>query len=163
MKYNQNQELAIFTKDKDILVSAGAGSGKTFVMIERIAENIIKHNVSVDELLVVTFTNAAANEMRLKLNDKLLELLNDDNLDSNERKYLLNQVDLMGQSDICTLHKFCQTLIQKYFYTIEIYNNFCCKAQICQCAAAQLSPPAHAARSRFRADAPRCARLFEFI
>ena len=37
MKYNQNQELAIFTKDKDILVSAGAGSGKTFVMIERIA------------------------------------------------------------------------------------------------------------------------------
>ena len=124
MKYNQNQELAIFTKDKDILVSAGAGSGKTFVMIERIAENIIKHNVSVDELLVVTFTNAAANEMRLKLNDKLLELLNDDNLDSNERKYLLNQVDLMGQSDICTLHKFCQTLIQKYFYTIDIDSAF---------------------------------------
>ena len=124
MSYNKNQEIAIFTKDRDILVSAGAGSGKTFVMIERIAENIIRHNVSVDELLVVTFTNAAANEMRIKLNDKLLELLSNDNLDSKERKYLLNQVDLMGQSDICTLHKFCQTIIQKYFYTIDLDPSF---------------------------------------
>ena len=124
MDYNNNQRMAIQTRDKDILVSAGAGSGKTFVMIERIADNIINHRVSVDELLVVTFTNAAASEMRAKLNNKLLALLADENLSHNERKYLLEQVDLMGQSDICTLHKFCQTIIQKYFYTISLDPSF---------------------------------------
>ena len=124
MSYNENQKTAIKTQDKDILVSAGAGSGKTFVMIERIADNIINHRVSVDELLVVTFTNAAASEMRQKLNNKLYELLSDNKLDSNEKKYIFEQIDLMGQSDICTLHKFCQTVIQKYFYMINIDPSF---------------------------------------
>lgn len=48
-KFNPNQALAVYTTDRDILVSAGAGCGKTFVMIERIAENIINKAVSVDE------------------------------------------------------------------------------------------------------------------
>ena len=124
MKYNENQQKAIYTQNKDILVSAGAGSGKTSVMIARIAENIINHNVSTDELLVVTFTNAAATEMRQRLNKKLTSLLQDDNLNSEEIKYLQNQLDLMGQSEICTLHKFCQTIIQKYFYTIDLDPSF---------------------------------------
>ena len=119
-KFNPNQSRAVFTTDTDILVSAGAGCGKTFVMIERIAENIISHKVSVDELLVVTYTNAAASEMRVKLANKINELLADPTLDEEQKSYLHTQADLIGQSDICTLHKFCQNLIQKYFYVLDL-------------------------------------------
>ena len=119
-KFNPNQRVAVFTQDKDILVSAGAGCGKTFVMIERIAENIISKKVSVDELLVVTYTNAAASEMRVKLNTKINELLSDPNITEEDKKYLQTQSDLIGQSDICTLHKFCINIIQKYFYVLDI-------------------------------------------
>lgn len=123
-KFNENQRLAVFTSDKDILVSAGAGCGKTFVMIERIAENIINKKVSVDELLVVTYTNAAASEMRIKLNTKINELLQDSSLDEADKSYLRLQADLIGQSDICTLHKFCQNIIKKYAYTLDIDPSF---------------------------------------
>ncbi len=119
-KFNENQGRAVFTSDKDILVSAGAGCGKTFVMIERIAENIISRKVSVDELLVVTYTNAAAAEMRVKLANKINELLADPSLDIEEKNYLNEQGDLIGQSDICTLHKFCQNLIGKYFFVLDL-------------------------------------------
>lgn len=123
-KFNPNQALAVYTTDRDILVSAGAGCGKTFVMIERIAENIINKAVSVDELLVVTYTNAAASEMRVKLNNKINELLAGDGLNDEDKNYLRRQADLIGQSDICTLHKFCQNIIQKYFFVIDLDSSF---------------------------------------
>ena len=121
--YNRFQQQAIDTENKDILVSAGAGSGKTSVMIERIARNLINGNANIDEILVVTFTNAAAGEMRQKLERKLNEKLLDTEY-KDQHKRILEQLDLLGQSDICTLHKFCQKIIQKYFYTIDLDPSF---------------------------------------
>lgn len=124
MGFNEFQQQAIDTKDKDILVSAGAGSGKTSVMIERIVKNILDGAVNVNELLVVTFTNAAASEMRLKLEKQLNEKIASNTLTEEQSKRLIEQLELLGQSDICTLHKFCQTIIQKYFYTIDLDPSF---------------------------------------
>ena len=122
--YNPEQRQAIKTRNKDILVAAGAGCGKTFVMIERIADNIIEKVASVDQLLVVTYTKAAASEMRVKLANKINDLLADSQYSEDEKTYLRTQADLIGQSDICTLHKFCQNIIQKYFYVLDLDSSF---------------------------------------
>ena len=124
MGFNDFQLKAIRDNDHDILVSAGAGSGKTSVMIERIAKNLIEGKVDVDKLLVVTFTNAAASEMRHKLERKLNEVLANKDTTEETRARVAEQMELLGQSDICTLHKFCQTIIQKYFYTIDLDPSF---------------------------------------
>ena len=124
MPFDDKQTQAIETKNKDILVSAGAGSGKTSVMIERIVQNIIAGEVNVTELLVVTFTNASASEMRLRLEKALNDKLASNTLDEAQSKRLREQVELLGQSDICTLHKFYQTIIQKYFYTVDLDPSF---------------------------------------
>ena len=100
MKFNENQQLAIDTVEKDILVSAGAGSGKTGTMIERISSNIIQKKVTVDKLLVVTFTNAAASEMRKKLENRLKQIVQDKSTSVEERNYLKSQIDLLGQSEM---------------------------------------------------------------
>lgn len=124
VEYNPEQRLAIKTRNKDILVAAGAGCGKTFVMIERIADNIIEKVASVDQLLVVTYTKAAASEMRVKLSNKINDLLADPQYSEDDKAYLRTQADLIGQSDICTLHKFCQNIIQKYFYVLDLDASF---------------------------------------
>lgn len=132
--YNPEQKLAIKTRDKDILVAAGAGCGKTFVMIERIADNIIQKVASVDQLLVVTYTKAAASEMRVKLANKINDLLADPQYSEEDKNYLRKQADLIGQSDICTLHKFCQNIIQKYFYVLDLDASF----EICDSSEANM-------------------------
>ena len=66
-EFTDQQRQAINTLDKSVLVSAAAGSGKTFVLIERIIKIILEGKADVDEMLVVTFTKAAAAEMRMKL------------------------------------------------------------------------------------------------
>ena len=93
-------------------------------MIERIVQNIIAGEVNVTELLVVTFTNASASEMRLRLEKALNDKLASNTLDEAQSKRLREQVELLGQSDICTLHKFYQTIIQKYFYTVDLDPSF---------------------------------------
>ena len=64
MEWTQEQKQAIYEKESNILVAAAAGSGKTAVLVERIINKIINENIDIDKLLVVTFTNAAASEMR---------------------------------------------------------------------------------------------------
>ena len=66
-EFTKEQKKAIETLDKSVLVSAAAGSGKTSVLIERIIRIILEGRANVDEMLVVTFTNAAASEMKLRL------------------------------------------------------------------------------------------------
>ena len=64
MEWTQEQKQAIYEKENNILVAAAAGSGKTAVLVERIINKILNENIDIDKLLVVTFTNAAASEMR---------------------------------------------------------------------------------------------------
>ena len=111
------QESAILERNKNLLVSASAGSGKTYVMIERIKEMIKSKETSVQEILVVTFTKAAASEMK----DRLVR-----GLESVEPKddYLLEQLSEINAASISTLHSFCAKLLKTYFYVIGLDPSF---------------------------------------
>lgn len=121
VKYSREQLQAIETKDSNLLVSASAGSGKTTVLIERILHMIKTQNINIDELLVVTFTEQAASELKLRLRLKLTEALLKDSTNSHIRK----QLTKIAVSHISTFHAFCNQVLRKFFYVIDfdaIYN-----------------------------------------
>ena len=96
MAWTKEQEQAIYTNKGNLLVAAGAGSGKTAVLVERIINKVINENVSIDRLLVVTFTNAAASEMKERLAKRLYdELLNNPGLQS--------QIEILPKASISTI------------------------------------------------------------
>ncbi len=111
--YTASQELAIKENGKTILVSAAAGSGKTFVLTERIIARITdKTNpVSIDELLVVTFTNAAAAEIKQRLSSALSELI----AENPGNRALIKQLALVGSSHIQTNDAFFLSVIKEHF------------------------------------------------
>lgn len=122
MKYTKEQEQAIFLKDKDIMVSAGAGAGKTRVLVSRMAERIMdeEHPIEADQFLVMTFTNAAAAEMKERIRLDLEE-----RLDKNpENSYLKKQIRKVRQADISTVHSFCNHLIRTYYNELSIDPSF---------------------------------------
>ena len=88
-RFTEEQEKAIKTLDKSVLVSAAAGSGKTSVLIERIIRIILEGKANVDEMLVVTFTNAAASEMKLRLAGAIRIYLNHRQLRAQGHKGIL--------------------------------------------------------------------------
>ena len=96
MKWTNEQNQAITKKDSNILVAAAAGSGKTAVLVERIIEKIINDKVDIDKILVVTFTNAAASEMRDRILDALYKKidLEPDNLDLQKQIILLKKANI---------------------------------------------------------------------
>ncbi len=112
MKYTREQTKAIEIKDKNLLVSASAGTGKTTVMIERIAQLVLQKSVAVDELMVVTFTTAAAAQMKDKLRERLSMLSVD--------PYVASQLEKLDMCSISTLHSFCSEILRAYFYIADI-------------------------------------------
>ena len=114
MDWTKEQKDAIYKKDSNILVAAAAGSGKTAVLVERIIQKIINDNVDIDKLLVVTFTNAAASEMRERVLDAIYKKLEDEPDNEN----LQRQTILLGKSSICTIHSFCLDVIKNNFFEI---------------------------------------------
>src|SRR5699024_11489241 len=90
VKWTKEQESAIYSEGNDILVSAAAGSGKTAVLVERIIQKLLKKDspVDIDSLLVVTFTNAAAQEMRARVGLALEEALAQDPTSMHLKKQL---------------------------------------------------------------------------
>ena len=107
------QQRCIDERGVNLLVSASAGSGKTFVMIERIKKMIENHEASVNELLVVTFTKAAAGEMKARLVQGLEKIDKKDD-------YIKEQLLDIQNASISTLHSFCSKLLKSYFYVIGI-------------------------------------------
>jgi len=107
MNWTKEQREAIEIRDKNILVSAAAGSGKTAVLVERIKQLILSEKVQLEEMLVVTFTNAAASEMREKIISAIPE-----------------QMDRIHKSHISTFHAFALDVIKRYFHLINIEPNF---------------------------------------
>lgn len=116
----QKKIIDLNNKDKNMLVSASSGSGKTTIMIERIVMLILNKEVSIDNILVTTFTNAAALDMKSKLIRRLTDELNA----SKDKRYILDQLDLAESAKICTLHSFCADLIKKYYYTVGVDSAF---------------------------------------
>lgn len=120
---NERQKKAILTEDKNILVSASAGSGKTMVLVERILHKIIQEKAHINELIVVTFTDMAAKEMKERLETRLKELVNETH-DYQLQKRLLKEIDLLPQAHIQTLHSFCLFVLQNYFHVLDIDPSF---------------------------------------
>ena len=118
--WTKEQKQAISLTGKNILVSAAAGSGKTAVLVERIVNKIINEGIDIDKILVVTFTNAAASEMRQRLMDEIYKCIEKNPENKNLRKQLL----LINKANICTIHSFCLNVIRNNFFEIGISNNF---------------------------------------
>lgn len=120
MGWTPQQDDAIQTKtgDGNLLVSAAAGSGKTAVLVERILQKIIKKETTADRLLVVTFTEAAASEMREKIINRLIKEMNEDGYSSEEKRFLKNQIRLSETADIMTIDAFCNRVVQNNFHIL---------------------------------------------
>ena len=120
VKWTEEQSQAIHEKGSNILVAAAAGSGKTAVLVERIINKIIEEKIDIDKLLVVTFTNAAASEMRERILNAIYKKIEEE--PTNLR--LQKQITLLNKSNICTIHSFCLDVIRNNFYEINISPNF---------------------------------------
>lgn len=116
------QQHAIEARGGAVLVSAAAGSGKTAVLVERVIQMVcdLENPVSLDRLLIVTFTKAAAAEMRERIGKALGERLSGDP----ENTYLLRQQMLLPSAQICTMDSFCNTLVKQYFHELDIAPDF---------------------------------------
>ena len=96
------------------------GSGKTAVLVERIIHKIIDENIDIDKILVVTFTNAAASEMRERILNAIYKRIEKDP----NNAHLQKQITLLNKASICTIHSFCLDIIRNYFYEIDMPANF---------------------------------------
>ena len=123
--WNKQQLAAITTKEKNILVSASAGSGKTTVLVARLMDLVLKDHIAIDEILAMTFTEAAANEMKKRL-AKELQTAWQDSKDEAEKKFLSRQLSSLSNAYISTIHSFCLSIIQKYYYMIGLDHERVC-------------------------------------
>jgi ATP-dependent helicase/nuclease subunit A len=114
--WTPKQQQAIETRTGDIVVSAAAGSGKTAVLVERICHYLLQADGDLSRLLVVTFTEAAASEMRQRIAHALHSRLE---LDPTN-KHLDRQLVLLQRAHISTIHAFCLWLLRRYFYHIDL-------------------------------------------
>ena len=117
MPFTSAQLEAIQSRSPELLVSAAAGSGKTAVLVERILRMIAVDGLSIDRMLIVTFTRAAAGEMRERLETRLAEA-------AQERPELQKQADLVSSAQISTIHAFCQKLVRQHFQHCRIDPQF---------------------------------------
>ena len=120
MGWTEEQLQAINKRGANILVSAAAGSGKTSVLVERIITKVIEDKVDVDKILVVTFTSAAASEMKQRLLKALYKKIEEKPDDA----YLQRQISLLNRANISTIHSFCLNMIKNNFYLLEMPANF---------------------------------------
>ncbi len=120
-KWTEEQRHAIDDRKNNLLVSAAAGSGKTAVLVERIIQLVLRDQVSIEEMLIVTFTQAAAGEMRERISLALLHELESNEADG---EYLRSQINLLNRASISTLHAFCMDVLRRYFHVVDISPNF---------------------------------------
>ncbi len=122
MKWTEEQQKVIDTRDRNILVSAAAGSGKTAVLVARILALVTDpaHPVDIDRLLIVTFTNAAAGEMRQRIRDALEARAEE----APENAHLQRQLVLIHNAQITTIHSFCLQVLRSHFHMIGLDPGF---------------------------------------
>ena len=120
MEEKNEQEVVLEIKDKSLIVSASAGSGKTSTMIRKIFNTIYENKVDISNLLVLTYTNAAAAEMKSRLNEFLLNKI----VESDDRDFLQKQINKLSVADISTFHSFYEKLIKANYYLLNINPSF---------------------------------------
>ena len=117
--FTMGQWQSIYDGGSNILVSASAGSGKTTVLVQRVIEKI-KAGINIDELLIVTYTEAAAKEMKERLISAVQKATNDENQSVEQQQHLINQLSKIPTAPVSTLHAFCLKVIRQYYYLLEI-------------------------------------------
>ena len=122
MSWSKEQLTAIQARHKNLLVAAAAGSGKTSVLVERIIQRVLdrKEPVDIDRMLVVTFTNAAAAEMRERVGAALTQALKE----RPDAKNIERQLLLLNSASISTIHAFCQSVIRQHFHLLGLSPKF---------------------------------------
>lgn len=124
MQWTEAQRKTIELRDKNILVSAAAGSGKTAVLIERIKQLVIKEKTDIDRFLITTFTNAASAEMKERLEKAVRKELEECREDKDKRAFLRKQLELIPRANIGTFHNFALEIIHRYFYLTDLEPGF---------------------------------------
>ena len=112
MPFSKAQQQAIDLRNKNILVSASAGSGKTSVLVERLCKLVLVDKISIDRILAMTFTEDAANEMKDRLKKRLQA--------ETQTDYIQSQLALLETASICTIDGFCLSIVKNYYYKIPI-------------------------------------------
>lgn len=120
MEWTREQKKVIETRNKNLLVSAAAGSGKTAVLVEHIINRITEEGIDIDRLLVVTFTNAAAAEMK----ERIRKAIEDKLLNDPDNANLHRQAALVHSAQITTIHSFCLSVIRDNFQSLPIDPSF---------------------------------------
>lgn len=122
VKWTNEQMRVIDHRKGNLLVAAAAGSGKTAVLVERIITMLIDEEdpINIDELLVVTFTNLAAGEMKERISEALSKKLEDNPSNTRLRK----QLNLLSHASINTIHSFCLDVIRRNFHQLDLDPNF---------------------------------------
>ena len=115
----ENQRKVMEAEGSNQIVSASAGSGKTTVMVELIAQRVVSKKIDLDRILLITFTNSATSDMKLKLSNKLNEIIKE-----NPSSYIKKQFDKVASCRISTIDKLCQNIVKQYFYAIDISPSF---------------------------------------
>lgn len=116
--FTDRQWQSIFDKGDNLLISASAGSGKTTVLVRRVIEKL-KSGSQIDQLLIVTFTEAAAREMKERIQAALQDAINKES-DEEKRQHFTKQLTLLPMAHISTLHAFCLTVIRRYYFLINL-------------------------------------------
>lgn len=121
-KWTKQQSQVIALRNRNLLVSAAAGSGKTAVLVERIIQKImdVEHPLDVDRMLIVTFTNAAAAQMRERIGEAIENALEK----QPGNVHLQRQQTLLHNAQITTIHSFCLYVIRNYFHRIALEPEF---------------------------------------
>ena len=122
-EWTPRQKEAIETGGKNLLVAAAAGSGKTAVLVERIIQQVLGGACDVDKLLVMTFTDAAAREMRQRVESSLEKALEAE-MDPKRAAQIERQLVLLSGASISTIHKFCIRVLQRHFEAIDLDPEF---------------------------------------
>ena len=112
----EEQERVLANDKKNMMISASAGSGKTYIMIKYIAKLICEKRIPVKDFLVLTFTKAAATEMKERLQKALKE--------QPEDEFIIDQLDALSTANISTIHSFCEKCIKKYANLLDLSENF---------------------------------------
>lgn len=120
-KWTFEQEAAIKIRNANLLISAAAGSGKTAVLVERITQLIINREAEIHRMLIVTYTNAAASEMRGRIESALSKAIEERDEDA---VYLNDQIKLLNRASIKTFHAFCLDVIRNHFQSIDCDPSF---------------------------------------
>ena len=109
--WTKEQNDAIYKSGTNIIVSAGAGSGKTAVLSERVLEKL-KSGIHINELLILTFTKAAAAEMKERIRKKI-----------KKNEELKDELNLIDSSYITTFDSFAMSIVKKYHYLLNVSKN----------------------------------------